>query len=45
MAAATLLPPFLPFATMYGVSSRVRISSLDCTTFTKPTGAPMTRDG
>ena len=45
MAAATLLPPFLPLATIYGVSSRVRISSLDWTTFTNPTGTPMTRAG
>lgn len=45
MAATTLLPPFLPLAMINGVSSSVRISSLDWTTFTNPTGAPITRAG
>ena len=45
MAAATLLPPFLPSATMYGVSFSERISSFDWITLTKPTGAPMIRAG
>lgn len=40
--AAILLPPFLPRATIYGTPAS-RINSLDCTTFTNPTGTPMTR--
>ena len=42
--AAILLPPFLPLATIYGTPASI-ISSLDCTTLTKPTGTPMTNDG
>ena len=44
MAAATLLPPFLPLATIQGTPAE-RISSLASTTFTKPTGTPTTRRG
>ena len=43
--AAILLPPFLPLATIYGISLSVRISSLDCTTLTNPTGAAMISSG
>ena len=44
MAAATVLPPFLPFATIYGTST-VMIRSFACTTLTNPTGTPITRAG
>ena len=43
--AAILLPPFRPLATIDGVSFRSRISSLDCTTFTNPTGTAMISSG
>ena len=43
--AAILLPPFLPLATIYGVSFSERINSLDWTTFTNPTGTPMMSSG
>ena len=44
IAAATLLPPLRPRATMYGTSSR-RMISLLSTTLTKPTGTPMISAG
>ena len=42
--AAMLEPPFLPLGTMKGTSRSMTIS-LDSTTLTNPTGAPMTRAG
>ena len=44
MAAATLLPPFRPWATMYGTPAAM-IRSLLSTTLTNPTGAPITSAG
>lgn len=44
IVAAMLLPPFLPFAMMYGTSNSI-IISFDSTTFTNPTGTPMIRSG
>ena len=44
MHAAILLPPFRPRATIYGILVCI-ISSLDCTTLTKPTGTPMISAG
>ena len=48
MAAATLLPPLRPIATMAGTpcfSQTAKSRSLLSTTFTKPTGTPMTSAG
>ena len=48
MAAATLLPPLRPIATMAGTScfsQTEKSRSLLSTTFTKPTGTPMTSAG
>ena len=45
MAAAILLPPFLPRAMIYGAQSLSIISSLLSTTFTKPTGTPIISAG
>lgn len=39
-----LLPPFRPFGTMKGTPASI-ISSLDSTTLTKPTGAPIINAG
>ena len=44
IAAATLLPPFLPFATMYGTPLSI-IISFDSQTCTNPTGTPITKAG
>ena len=44
MAAATLLPPLRPRATMWGTSEFTN-SSLLSTTVTKPTGTPNTSAG
>lgn len=44
MAAAILLPPFLPSATIHGPGVFI-ISFLDSTTLTNPTGTPMTSSG
>ncbi len=40
-AAAMLLPPLRPRATIYGTDETFRISSFASTTFTNPTGTPM----
>ena len=48
IAAATLLPPFRPKATMAGMpnfSQVSQMSSFASTTFTKPTGTPITSAG
>ena len=44
MAAAILLPPFLPLATIQGSLLSI-IISFEATTFTKPTGTPITPSG
>ena len=44
MAAAMLLPPFRPRATIYGTCV-LKMSSLDSTTLTNPTGTPMINSG
>ena len=44
IAAATVLPPFLPFATIYGTFAAI-IRSFASTTLTNPTGTPITRAG
>ncbi len=41
IAAATLLPPLRPRATIQGTFSSSMMSSFDSVTFTKPTGTPM----
>ena len=43
MAAATLLPPFLPFATMWNINSIS--NSFDSTTLAEATGTPIIRVG
>ena len=48
MAAATLLPPLRPMATMAGTPKASQVAnsrSLLSTTFTNPTGTPMTSAG
>lgn len=45
MAAATLLPPLRPRATMYGARAFSMMRSLLISTFTKPTGTPMMSAG